>query len=210
MPIGKADVVAANEEADHTVQKNPGLLQYVIVNPLQPRTFEQAHDMLARPKCVGIKIHPEAHCYPIAEHGEAIFTFAAEHEAVVLAHSGDENSWPADIVPLADAFPEASVILAHLGNGGRASGDPDLQVRALTSAKHDTVYIDTSSARSLIPGLIEWAVAEVGVERLLYGTDTLCYYAPCQWARIAYTDLSAKQERLILRDNGVKIFGLSD
>ena len=117
---------------------------------------------------------------------------------------------PADIVPLADVFPEASVILAHLGNGGRASGDPDLQVRALASAKHDNVYIDTSSARSLIPGLIEWAVAEVGVERLLYGTDTPCYYAPCQWARIAYTDLSAEQKRLILRDNAVNLFGLSD
>ena len=25
-------------------------------------------------------------------------TFAAEHEAVVPAHSGDENNWPADIV----------------------------------------------------------------------------------------------------------------
>ena len=105
---------------------------------------------------------------------------AAEHTAVVLVHSGDVNSAPDDYVPFADRFPETKIILAHLGNGGAAAGSPELQVRALPKARGDNLFIDTSSARSILPGLVEWAVKEVGAEKILYGTrhsGLLCPHA---------------------------------
>jgi hypothetical protein len=58
------------------------------LNPLQPATFDQAREMLKQPKCVGIKIHPEEHVYPITEHGLAIFKLAAELRTVILTQSG--------------------------------------------------------------------------------------------------------------------------
>ena len=207
-PVGRLDVLEANEEAAMVVDENEDLLQYAIINPLQRESYAQAADILQRPKCVGIKIHPESHQYPIAEHGDPVFEFAAKHRTVVLAHSGDVNSAPDDYVPFADRYPEAKIILAHLGNGGAAAGSPELQVRALQRAKGDNVYIDTSSARSILPGLLEWAVKEVGADRILYGTDTPVYYAPMQWARVVCTDLSAEEKRKILRENAFALFGL--
>ena len=70
--------------------------------------------------------------YPIVEHGREIFEFAARCQALVLAHSGQPYSLPKDFIPLANDFPEMSLILAHLGNGpDPLSPDPSLQVRAI-------------------------------------------------------------------------------
>ena len=206
-PRGQADAVAGNEEAAGLVPGFPELRYWVIVHPLKPQTYDQARRLLAAPQCVGIKIHPEEHQYPIAEHGTALFAFAAGQGAVVLAHSGDPLSAPAAYLPFADAFPTVNMILAHLGNGGAAGGRPDLQVQAIQASRHGNVYTDTSSARSLMPGLIEWAVGQVGAERLLYGTDTPLYFAPSQRARIDCAELSDTEKRLILRDNALRLLG---
>jgi uncharacterized protein len=205
LPPGQADVVAANEEARCVVQETEGLLQWVVLHPGRPATFEQAREMLKGPKCVGIKIHPEEHGYSIAEHGRAIFEFAAELQATILTHSGEANSIPADFIPFANDFSEAMLILAHLGNSGAAGKSPELQVRAIQASRHGNVYADTSSAQSLLPGLIEWAVGEVGAERILFGTDTPLYFAPSQRARIDRADLSDEQKRMILWDNAQRV-----
>ena len=208
LPRGKADAVAGNREAARIVPKTKGLLQWVIVHPLQKQTFEQAREMMKSPTCVGIKLHPEEHVYPIRKHGRALFQLAAELRAVVLVHSGEAYSEPVDFVKFANDFPEVKLILAHLGNAGAKRGDVDLQVRALQTAKHGNVWIDTSSARSVFPGLIEWAVKEVGADRLLFGTDTPLYFTANQRARIDYADITTKQKRMILRDNAAKLLKL--
>ena len=210
MPRGQANAVAGNEEAMRVVRETEGLLQWVVLNPRQPATFEQVREMLKEPKCVGIKIHPEEHCYKIAEHGRPIFELATELRTVILTHSGDANSLPADFVPLADDYPEVTLILGHLGHSGNVVNCPELQVRAMQTSRHGNIYTDTSSAQSLLPGLIEWAVGEVGAERILFGTDTPLYFTPSQRARIDHTDLSNEQKRLILWDNARRLLPISD
>ncbi len=206
MPRGQGDAVAGNEEARRIVGETEGLMQWVVVNPLAPKTFDQAAEMLALPQCAGIKIHPEEHRYAISEYGQQIFEFAAEHNAVVVTHSGEPNSMPEDYTPFVNDFPEATLILAHLGFGW--DDDPTHQVRVLQASRHGNVYIDTSSGMSLTPRLIEWAVGEVGAERLLYGSDTPCYFAPMQRARIDHAEISTPEKRLILRDNAIGLFQL--
>ncbi|MDP6447016.1 MAG: amidohydrolase family protein, partial [Pirellulaceae bacterium] len=146
LPRGKCDAVAGNEQAAAVAAQTEGLLQWVIAHPGQPDTFRQVEQMLGQPQCVGIKIHPEEHLYSIGEEGAALFDLAARHDAIVLAHSGDPNSWPRDFVPFADRHPNVRLILAHLGNGGGAAGDAQLQVRAIQSCRHGNVFVDTSSA----------------------------------------------------------------
>lgn len=209
LPRGRTvDVCAANEVAFREVPKVPGLLQYVIVNPLQPGTYDQARTMLRSPWCVGIKIHPEEHAYRIADHGDALFSFFEETGASVMTHSGCPNSLPADFVPFADRHPGARVMLAHLGNGAGDKGRVDLQVRALQSARHGNLWVDTSSARSILPGLVEWAVKELGAERLLFGSDTPLYDVAMQRTRIETAEIPDAAKRLILRDNAIAFFRL--
>ena len=206
MPRGIVDPCPGNADAAKTVDATDGLLQWVVVNPLHPASFPQAEEMLVRPKCVGLKFHPEEHVYPIAEHGTKLFEFAAKHRAVVLAHSGEDNSLPMDYVPFANAFPEVRLILGHLGH--RPDEDPSHQVRAIEASRHGNVYVDTSSSNSIIAGLVEWAVGRVGAERVLFGTDTPLYMAPMQRARIDYADIGDADKRRILRDNAVELLGL--
>ncbi len=207
MPRGYADAFRGNESAAKAVADTDGLLQWVVVNPLQPSTYAQAERMLKdSKKCVGIKIHPEEHLYPIKKHGRALFEFFAQQRAIVLTHSGEGNSWPEDFIPFADDFPEVKLILAHIG----CSADIDMthQVRAVQMSKRGNVYTDTSSQQSTLTGIIEWAVRELGPERILFGTDTPLYSTGSQRARIDHAEMSDAAKQLILRDNAVKLFNL--
>lgn len=208
LPRFQADAVAGNLEAARVVAQTPGLKQYVVIDPRREQTYAQAEEMLRQSQCVGIKIHPEEHGYPIREHAGPIFEFAARHRAVVLTHSSEANSQAADFVPWADRFPEVRLILAHIGCGH--DGDPTHQVRAVQRSRHGNVFADTSSARSIVPGLIEWAVREIGAERVLFGTDTPLYHTAMQRARIDHADLSEADRRRILRENAVRLFGLAE
>jgi predicted TIM-barrel fold metal-dependent hydrolase len=208
LPRGKTSGFEGNEEASHVVAQTDGLLQYVIVNPLDRRTFQQARQMLGQGKCVGIKVHPEEHCYPISEHGAAVFKLAAERKAVMLVHSGEQRSMPDDYVRFANDYPEVRVILAHIGCGW--DGDPGHQVRAIQKSKHGNVFADTSSARSIMPRLIEWAVREIGAERVLFGTDTPLYFAAMQRARIDHAEIAEADKRMILRENALRLFALAE
>lgn len=205
-PRLQGDAFSGNIDAAQAVSETDGLFQWVVVNPLEPRTYKQAEEMLQSPKCAGIKIHPEEHGYPITEHGKAIFKFAARHNAIIESHSGEKNSLPADFVKLANDFPEIKLIISHLGYGW--NGDPTLQVRAIQKSRHGNLFTDTSSAKSITSNLIEWAVREVGAERILYGTDSPLYFAPMQRARIDNAGISDREKRLILHDNAAAIFGL--
>ena len=207
LPRGEADAAAGNVEAARIVPKHPELRQWVIIDPKNEATYRQAEEMLAEPHCVGIKIHPEEHVYPITEYGQAIFEFAAGHKAVVLTHSGEENSLPDDFLPFADEYPEVTLILAHIGCGF----DDQLghQVRAIQKSKRGNVYADTSSSKSIVPKLIEWAVNEVGADRVLYGTDAPLYSTAMQRIRIDSADLDDAGKRQILRDNALGLLSLN-
>lgn len=204
-PRRRADPVAGNIEAARIVAETVGLKQYVVIDPLHPETFSQAEQMLEQPQCVGIKIHPEEHGYLIRDHAQQLFEFAARHRAVVLTHSSEQLSLAADFIPWANEFPEVRLILAHIG----CSSDGDLthQVRAIQQSQHGNVFADTSSSRSITPGLIEWAVSEVGEDRVLFGTDTPLYLAAMQRARIDYADLTETAKNKILRENAIRLFG---
>ena len=208
MPRGGGEPLEANEDAARLLAEHDGLLQWVVVDPRKPATYEQADRMLKHEKCVGIKIHPEEHLYLVAEHGQRAFELAAKHGKAVLSHSGEKNSLPADLVGFANSMPETKLVLAHLGCGW--DGDLSHQVRGIQASRHGNVYVDTSSGSSLIPGLIEWAVKEVGAERLLFGSDVPCYFTAMQRARIDYAEISEAEKRLILRANAVHLFNLKD
>jgi predicted TIM-barrel fold metal-dependent hydrolase len=205
LPRYHSDPVAGNIYASKEVERVDGLLYWVVVDPLKHETYQQAEEMLKSPKCAGIKIHPEEHGYPIVKHGRPIFEFAERHNAVVQSHSGEKNSMPEDFVKFANEFPDVKIIISHLGCGW----DDDLthQVRAIQKSKYGNLYTDTSSAKSITPNLIEWAVREIGAECILYGTDSPLYFAPMQRARIDNADISDNDKRLILCGNAIKLFG---
>jgi predicted TIM-barrel fold metal-dependent hydrolase len=57
---------------------------------------------------------------------------------------------------------------------------------------------------------VEYAVKEVGAERLLFGSDTPLYHVAMQRSRIDAAEISDKAKLLILRENALKFFRLAD
>ena len=207
VPRLQGDVPGGNAEAAQVVTEHPELRQWVVIDPGKPESYAQAEEMLSLPTCVGIKIHPEEHGYLIGEHGRQIFEFAARHRAIVLTHSGETNSLPEDFVSFANDFPEVRLILAHIGC--TIDRDPGHQVYAVQQSKHGNIFADTSSGQSVTSTLIEWAVGEIGSDKILYGTDTPLYFAPMQRARIDYAEIPDADKQRILRDNAMELFQLS-
>ena len=204
-PPGDNDAITWNEQASNDIRRIPELRFWVVVDPRKAETYDQAEIMLKLPHCVGIKIHPESHSYPISEFGSEIFRFAHENSAVVLSHSGHENSAPEEFITFANEFPDVTMIIAHLGN--TRDGNPVHQVSAIQKAQHGNLYVDTSSSMSILSGLLEWAVHEIGSDRILYGTDSPLYLAPMQRMRIDIAEIEDEDKKKILRKNAIRLFG---
>ncbi|MSP14780.1 MAG: hypothetical protein EXR62_17700 [Chloroflexi bacterium] len=202
IPYG-GDVQRGNEEAVAAAEQFANIKFWAVLDPCRKETYSQVESLLAHPRCKGIKIHPVEHSYEIRQYGDAVFEFAAAHQTVVLTHSGDPGSFPEDFVPFANRYPGMSLILAHLGNS--PDGVLARQVLAVKAATAGNLYIDTSSARSIFSGLVEWAVGEIGAEKLLFGTDGPLYFSASQKARIEYAEIDEAAKRAILFDNAAKL-----
>ena len=188
-----ADTVEANEAMFQFVQEVPNLYQWVVIDPRNEETFRQADRMLQHEKCVGIKLHPRIHEYELAEYAEKVFSFAAKHSAIVQIHP----QWTTDYVAIADQYPNITIILAHLGG--------KKHIEAIRNAKHRNIYTDTSGKASLKNMLIEYAVSQIGSDRILFGTDT--YAAGAQRGRIEYAMIPQQDKENIFLNNAKALFG---
>lgn len=204
LPAGNSDAVSWNEKANKDTFGKPDCRFWVIVDPKKAETYEQTKRMLKLDHCIGIKIHPEQHGYPISKYGNDIFSFALKHKAIVLSHSGQEKSMPEDIAGFANDFPGVTIVAAHMGYSW--DRNPAHHAAAVQLSKHGNLYVDTSSMMSIMSGLLEWTVKEIGSDRLLYGTDSPLYFAPAQRARIDYAEISDLDKKKILRENALRLF----
>ena len=168
--------------------------QWVVVDPRNPLTFQQAASILNRGKCVGIKIHPGYHKYCPEEYADKLSAFASDHGAILLTHN---MTTPQSVIPFADIYPDVTYILAHVSSGDYAE--------AINGAKHRNVYTDTSSSSSSLNHIIEHTVQQAGSDRILFGTDT--YAAGFQRGRIEYALISGEDKVNILRNNALRLFG---
>ncbi len=200
------DPAAGNDMARDAAEEHEALRFYAVLNPALPSSFDDVEQLLEHPRCAGIKIHPRMHEYEITEYGQAAFEFSAAHQAVVLTHSGNPTCMPEQYIPFMNAIPEATLILAHLGH----DEDNDtwvLQTNAIKQAEAGNVYTDTSSMSSMNAGLIEFAVAEIGADRIVFGTDSPCYFTAAQKARIEYAEIDEAAKRAILWENAERLIG---
>jgi len=192
--LSSEGVPEENEYLHQLVQEQEYLYQWVVLEPRIPETYRQAERMLQHEKCVGIKLHPLYHKYALEEYGDTLFSFASRFHAVVQIHPEKEADY---ILPLADRYPDVTMIVAHLGSLEH--------IRAVADAKHGNVWTDTSGIASSRNNLLEYAVSQIGSERILFGTDT--YAAGFQRGRVDYAMISDEDKENILRNNALRLFG---
>ena len=133
---------------------------------------------------------------------------AARYNIPVLQHSWSQtnikersfHSDPEDTCLLARRHPEVRIIMAHLtGCGFRG-------VRAARGLRN--LWIDTSGGAPEA-GLVEYAVDQLGADRVLYGSDLPIRDLPTAIARITGAEISAADKQAILFENARQLLGLS-
>ncbi|MGV3502771.1 MAG: amidohydrolase family protein [Adhaeribacter sp.] len=100
-------------------------------------------------------------------------------------------SIPEDFVEVARRYPEGIFQYAHIGGGG----DWEYMCKMLKNSPN--VYVDTSGSNNE-EHLIDFAVRQLGVERLLFGSDN-CYYQAI--GKVMASNLSEDEKRKIFFEN---------
>lgn len=203
-PGDEKSILSANSYVHELSEEHDWLYQWVVVNPLIPKTYQQARELLKSKKCVGVKIHPFACNFDILKYGDEIFRFCREQNAVLLSHSGDKNCMPESFVDIVNAYPDVKFIMAHQGWGG--DGRVDHQVNAFKKMRSENVYIDVSSVKSIINYIVEWGVQELTADRFLFGTDAPLHNIAMMKARIEYADITVQERDAILQGNAKRLF----
>jgi len=117
----------------------------------------------------------------------------AELKIPVLAHSTG-----AECESLCRQVPDLVLINAHMGCCPQAQGDWHRSVAA--AKRYPNLYLDTTSS-SFDNGMLEFAAAEVGAERILYGSDLPLLDPILQVAKVTESDLTPAEIDLILHGN---------
>jgi len=190
------DFKMGNDMAVQAMRDYPGrFFGYITINPNYPEAIvdelERCYSMGMR----GIKIHPSLHGYPAdGENFRPMWEYAAEKGMPVLSHTwaGDRNCSPRVLGDLADRYPTVPIILGH--SGGTLDGyNESLEV----AKKRENVFLETCSS-TVIYGMIERFVREVGAEKILFGSDMPFVNASAQIGKILYARISDEDKRKIL------------
>lgn len=151
----------------------------------------------------GIKLCNETNARD--ERLEPFASFLEENGVPVLFHSWYStegrtycDSTPSDIAFLAEKHPGLRIAMAHL-NGCRCRGIQDIK-------KLPNVSIDTSGSAGE-DGYLEYAIKELGPDRVLYGSDYPGRDFAAQLARIDSVELTPEAKNKLLCENAAKLFG---
>jgi predicted TIM-barrel fold metal-dependent hydrolase len=150
----------------------------------------------------GVKLTIQANARD--ERFDRIAPFMEKHDIPVLWHSWYKTtckyayeSDPSDIACFARKFPGVRILMAHLTGCGR---------RGVQDIKDcPNVVIDTSGSQPF-DGYLEYALTELGPDRILFGSDYPCRDIPAQLGRIQAVDLSSEDSEKILRSNALKFY----
>jgi predicted TIM-barrel fold metal-dependent hydrolase len=168
------EVRACNDDVLEAMGRFPGrILGYCFVVPGYHQESLEEIDRCLGLGMIGIKLYNQYKLWDPAVH--PVIERAIAERVPILEHAGyptTPEEWAAqpnmshagDFVRAARLYPEAMLIEAHVGGGG----DWEWAIRQLRQAP--SVYLDTSGS-VIDEGMVEMAARELGVDRLLFGTD---------------------------------------
>lgn len=198
------DCPRGNEEMAETIRKYPNrFLGYITVNPNPPgEAIEQLEKYAWLHSPPLIKLHPDAHKYPV--HGPnylPIWDYANQTHAFLLVHTwdSDPNCGPLLLGKIAKEFPHARILMGHSGVSWRGYH------QAIEVAKETSnTYLDISGSQCHRTA-IELCVAEAGAERVVFGSDMPYLEAAVQLGRVLTAQIPDAAKEAILRHNFSRI-----
>jgi uncharacterized protein len=216
-PAGNApNIRASNDALIALAARHPGVVPIATVHPYDGQA---ALDELARIAGRGIKvlkIHPHTQQFAISDPRVlSLVTKAGDLGMTVLMdNAGIVSGDCEDLFNLAVKAPKTNFIFAHMGGAQFRFWNILVLARTADGFALNNVHFDISGTVLLAPGSpIEkefvWTLRNVGIERVLLGSD----YPQISLARtveaLQKLDLTAAEKTAILSGNARRLLGIS-
>lgn len=124
---------------------------------------------------------------------------ANEHCLYGLLHTAPNVGGMAAVTDLASRYPEVTFLVAHSGSSWTLARQVADAMAAFPNIMAELTYT------AAVNRVIEWLCAQVGPERVLYGTDAPMRDPRPQLAWCVHTDLPLEHKRLILGGNFARV-----
>ena len=165
---------------------------FSVIDPTADNAEARAEQLLGDLGYKGLLLFPAMHGFhPSGEEASRVLAVVDRYEAVATVHCGllsvglrDRFGLPREydiavanplnLVPAADRFPNANLVVPHFGGGF-------FREALMAGTQCGNIYVDTSSSNSWMrtnPGrvtfveVLERALAVFGADRILFGTDS--------------------------------------
>lgn len=211
------DFAYGNRATVEYVDAYPGkVFGYAVYDPHYPEeSLADVKQYVARKGFVGVKIYPSGHAYSLdGPDYDPLWRLASDRGFPVLTHTWDPNpkatvpfDWnsvfaqPELLDPVAQKYPDVRVIMAHTG------GHYDGHKQAIAMAnKHANLYVDICG-EPIDYGFLEWLVAEMSVEKIMYGSDQNWIEPRAMLGRVLGASISVEDKERILFRNAERFFG---
>jgi hypothetical protein len=120
---------------------------------------------------------------------------------ILIRSSMLDQSHPRRIANLADRFPDATIIMGHMGF---ILNWPD----AIEFARqYENLILETSST-AMTASLVRRCVDEVGEDRIVFGTNMPIDYPGPNIVRITHADITDEARKKIMGENIARIVGV--
>lgn len=197
------NVEACNAIVAEVMKNYPGLIKgYVYVNPRNANALDVVKKGVEEQGMSGLKLWVATHAddplfFPIVEK-------MIEYNKPILIHTFikavgqlEHESTSYHVAKLAERYPEAKLIMAHLG------GEPYHGIRNV--AKYKNVWIDHSG--TLVGSYdLQHTIDLVGVDRILFGTDMPIAFAS-SYGQVLEAKLTDEEREKIFWKNTAELFG---
>ncbi|QGQ94995.1 amidohydrolase [Paenibacillus psychroresistens] len=200
------DTVISQHDAIATlIQQYPNQF-YGMANP-NPHLPDSKYEAEIR-RCVeelgfiGVKIHTFAHAVnPSGVAGRKVFTLAQKLNLPVMIHTGAGIPFanPANLIPIAEEFPDLKIVMAHCGMMIMA-GEAYLAMKRCPN-----IYADITWTAGF--NIKRWS-DELGANRFMFGSDH-ADNAGTELAKINSCGLSESQQEWLLSKTALSIYNLS-
>jgi len=196
--------------------ENPGLIPFINLDPLQNEASIKSElaDKVNKHGAKGIKLHPGSQWfYPNDNRLWPIYRAAQETGLPIVFHAGQflspvPYSQPKNFVDVLEAFPEMTLVMAHIGFG--------FQLEALSLSKtYPNLQFDCSAIISqttkdgkFTEPQLTTLIKEIGIERVMFGSDFPWYDPADSVERLLRLDFSEEEKRMLLAENAISIYKL--
>ena len=184
-----------------TLNGDPRWIPCAQVNPNAPGAADEVRHAVTALGCRMLKVMPALYNAPPAGAAVlALMDIARELGVIVNIHSGGNHSHPLEIGAVARRYPEVPIIMDHMGyrNDGRAA--------ILAAQDNPNIYLGTTIA-AFEPPFVATALAEVGPERIIFGSNAPALYPDLAVEALRRAHLGTEAEALIFGENLARLLG---